>query len=199
MILKSESKRERALLTIFPAAIVLAVYTFMFALPSQREARALNAELTQAGLNSVSSAAAQQSALTLRSEKETVVRMQNWLSDAKRKCNELCDNWRGAQTRLETLQQITRVMNDNNLSVLSQVAEFSLKTSTYQLDLLDSMNQHVPDSPIEIWNVEVKGAYSQVVNFLADIRQLEAMVVPVALSMNPDESGSTTWSIVLAI
>ena len=47
------------------------------------------------------------------------------------------------------------------------------------------MNEQAVLEPVEFWPVEVKGAYFDVLEFLADVDTLAKSLIPVAITMRP--------------
>lgn len=199
--LKDDSKREQFLLTLFPAALILAIYSVLFAVPLRSQKSSIEAEYRQQKTAAVSEESAQLSQQNLLSEKESLERVRNRVSKARQQIRELSVGWRSGKSRLETLEKITELMRDYNLSIVSQGGEDSVVVSTYLKDLFDMINEQSVGEPVEFWPVEVKGAYFDVLEFLSDVNTLAKSIIPVAITMQPESEGSSqkTWTIVFVI
>ena len=195
------SKREWILLMLFPTAIVLAVYSLMFALPLQQKNVDIENEFAHQTTVAVSKEAAQKSLEALNNEKAALVRLRKRSQSSKQMIRQLCRSWRSRQSRLETLEKITTFMGDFNLSIVSQGQAETFVVSAYQQELFKMMNEQLPLNPVEFWNVEVKGGYFEVADFLSAVDGLEKAFIPVAITMQSEPSTSSikTWTIVFAI
>jgi hypothetical protein len=127
--------------------------------------------------------------------------MRKRVSSSKQQIRELSQGWRSRKSRLETLEKITELMRDYNLSIVSQGGDESVVVSSYLQDLFKMMNDQAALEPVEFWPVEVKGAYFDVLEFLADVDTLAKSIIPVAITMGPEAPGSSqkTWTIVFVI
>ena len=198
--IKDNSKRERFLLMLFPAALILAIYSVLFAVPLRAERSALDTEFQREKMAAISEEAAMMSQQNLETEKEALERIRKRVSMSRQQIRELSVGWRSGKTRLETLEKITELMRDYNLSLVSQGGEDSVVVSTYLKELFDMMNEQAVLEPVEFWPVEVKGAYFDVLEFLSDVNTLAKSIIPVAITMQPESEGSQkTWTIVFVI
>jgi hypothetical protein len=194
------STRERFLLMLFPAALILAIYSVMYALPLRQEKSNIEAEYMQVNQSAVSSTDAALARQHLGSEKDSLERLRNRVSNSKQQIRELSQGWRSRKSRLETLEKITELMRDYNLSIVSQGGEYNVVVSSYLEDLFQMMNEQAVQDPVEFWPVEIKGGYFDVLEFLADVNTM-ASIIPVAITMMPESVGSSqkTWTIVFLI
>lgn len=199
--LKDESRREQFLLVLFPAALILAVYSVLFAVPMQHQKSKIETEFVQQRTAAVSMENANISRHNLAIEKESLERMRKRVSNSKQQIRELSQGWRIRKSRLETLEKITELMRDYNLSIVSQGGDESVVVSSYLQDLFQMMDEQAMLDPVEFWPVEVKGAYFDVLEFLTDVDTLAKSIIPVAITMGPESPGSShkTWTIVFVI
>jgi Tfp pilus assembly protein PilO len=200
--IKDGSKREQFLLMLFPAALILAIYSVLFAVPQRAQKATLDAEVRQQRLSAVSVDSAEISRQNLENEKEGLERIRKRVSSSKTQIRELSVGWRSGKTRLESLEKITELMRDYNLSIVSQGGEEdSPVVSTYLQELFEMMNEQSVLEPVEFWPVEVKGAYFDVLEFLSDVNTLAKSIIPIAITMKPETEGSSqkTWTIVFVI
>ena len=198
---KDDSRREQFLLILFPAALILAIYSVLFAVPMRREKSTVETEYIQQSMSSVSTEMADISRQNLSNERESLERLRNRVSNSKQQIRELSQGWRSRKGRLETLEKITELMRDYNLSIVSQGGNDSVVVSSYLQDLFRMMNEQAAQEPVEFWPVEVKGAYFDVLVFLTDVNTLAKSIIPVAITMKPASEGSAqkTWTIVFVI
>ncbi|MFK7765795.1 MAG: hypothetical protein AB8B55_01040 [Mariniblastus sp.] len=195
--IKDDSKREQFLLMLFPGALILAIYSVLFAVPMRQEKSKVEAEFIQESRSSVSTKMAEISRQNLSNERDSLDRLRNRVSLSKQQMRDLSQGWRSRQGRLETLEKITNFMRDYNLSIVSQGGNESAIVSSYLQDLFRMMNEQAIQEPVEFWPVEVKGAYFDVLVFLKNVNTL-VNIIPVAITMKPESEGSAqkTWTIV---
>lgn len=199
--LKDNSKREQFLLMLFPAALILAVYSVVFAIPLRQEKSKIEAEYNTAMQASVSEDAAQLSKQYLENEKESLERLRTRESNSKEQIRELSQSWRSRKSRLDTFKKITELMRDYNLSIVSQGGTESMTVSSYMRDLFEMMNEQASQEPVEFWPVEVKGAFFDVLKFLTNVNTDAKSIIPVSITMKPDPENKSqkTWTIVFVI
>ena len=199
--IKDNSKREQFLLMLFPAALILAIYSVLFAVPAHSKKAKIEAEYVPQSQSSVSVATAEISKENLSNAQESLERLRNRVSNSKQQIRELSQGWRSRKGRLETLEKITELMRDYNLSIVSQGGKDSVVVSSYLQDLFRMMDEQAAQEPVEFWPVEVKGAYADVLVFLTDVNTLAKSIIPVTITMKPESEGSTqkTWTIVFVI
>lgn len=199
--IKDNSNRERFLLMLFPAALILAVYSVLFAVPLRQQKSRIESEYVLANQASVSEESAAISKRNLASEKDSLERLRNRVSNSKQQIRELSQGWRSRKSRLETLELITELMRDYNLSIVSQGGNDSVVVSSYLQDLFRMIDESSVQDPVEFWPVQIKGAYFDVLEFLTDVDTLAKSIIPVSINMEPATSGTRqkTWTIVFVI
>ncbi len=197
----NHTSREKILITLFPAAIVLAVYSVIFAVPMQHNKADLYKQLVYQQGIAVPPIAAENSLLRLKSEKQDLESLEQQLTDAKTQIRELSQSWRAGTSRLGTLEMVSELMRDFNLSIVSQGDDDGTVVSQYVEDLFQLIDQQEPDDPIIFWQVEITGSYFSVVDFLTAVDQQVKHIVPIGLSMQSESSDSSqnSWTIVFAI
>lgn len=199
--IKDNSNREQFLLMLFPAALILAIYSVMFAVPLHQQKSVIEAEYMQASRSGVTLSDAELSRQNLNIEKNSLERLRNRVSTSRQQIRESSQGWRSRKSRLETLEKITELMRDYNLSIVSQGGNESVVVSSYLQDLFQMMDEQAVQDPVEFWPVEVKGAYFDVLEFLTDVDTLAKSIIPVAVTMKPESETSSqkTWTIVFVI
>lgn len=197
---KDNSKRERALLTLFPAALILAVYSVLFALPMRQTKSTAQAEYLKASQSAVSPESAEASKENLIIESQSLERINDRVAQSRLKIRELSQGWRSRKSRLETLEKITELMRDYNLSIVSQGGDAGGSVSSYLQNFFQMIDEQAVLEPVEFWPVEIKGGYFDVLEFLTDVNTMANSIIPVAVTMKPTEgSAQKTWTIVFVI
>lgn len=199
--IKDNSNREQFLLMLFPAALILAIYSVLFAVPLRQQKSSIEAEYVVASQASVSENSASISQQNLSGEKDSLERLRNRVSKSKQQIRELSQGWRSRKSRLETLELITELMRDYNLSIVSQGGNDSVVVSSYLQELFRMIDESNVQDPVEFWPVQIKGAYFDVLEFLTDVDTLAKSIIPVSINMKPESSGTRqkTWTIVFVI
>ena len=198
-MIKDNSKREQFLLMLFPAALVLAIYSVVFAVPLRQEKSAIEAEYLREQAAAVSPDDAELAAISLGKEKDNLKKLQNRVSLSKQQIRELSTGWRSRGSKLKLLKEITTLMRDYNLSIVSQGGDDPVAVSTYLTELFETMNLQSGQDPIEFWPVKVRGAYFDMLDFLTDVNLLARSIIPVSITMEPGEDNAPqTWTIVFA-
>lgn len=195
------SRREQFLLAVFPAAIVLAIYSVIFAIPLQSTQSGLVNELRQQESVAVRPATADHALKQLLDEQAHVDRLKNQIDQSSLEIDMLTQSWRDEQSRLETLERISELMRDFDLSIVSQGDESESILSQYTRELFELMDQRNTEDPMVFWQVEVKGTYFSVIEFLTAIDNTAQSIVPIGITMQSDETNASqkTWKIVFAI
>ena len=195
------NQRERFLLTLFPAAIVLAIYSVVFALPLQRTKATLEAEYVQLNATSVSNESAELASELLASEREGLDRLKKKVADSRQQIREQSQSWRSRASRLETLEKISELMRDHNLTIVSQGSEEIATLTNYLRNLFQIVDRQFPDDPVQFWQVKVQGTYFEVSNFLHAVSSSAKQIIPIGITMVSDPSGGTrkNWTISFAI
>ncbi len=93
-LLKDDPKREQALLTLFPAALILAVYAVVFALPLRQTKTAIETEYMKQKLVAVAPETTSISRQNLENEKESLDRINKRVANSKQQMRELSQSWR---------------------------------------------------------------------------------------------------------
>ncbi|MEM9940591.1 MAG: hypothetical protein AAF939_03300 [Planctomycetota bacterium] len=199
--IKQDSQREKFLLMLFPSALILAVYSVMFAVPLRAEKNSIELEYNREKALAISEESAKVAQQNLNSEKEGLERIRKRVSNSRQQIRELSVGWRSGNTRLETLEKITELMRDYNLSIVSQGGEDTVIVSTYLQELFEMFNEQSVQEPVELWPVEIKGGYFDVLEFLTDVNLYAKSIIPVSITMQPDtlESSQRMWTIVFVI
>ncbi len=199
---KPESKsREQPLLWLFPAALVLAVYAFGIALPTQRlqsrraahletlRARGIDQELTEMT----------QSGLELARREVGILKTR--LVSQQERLRSLSLGWRSQESRLETVHQITKLAKEHNLSVLTQQFETKQQLSEHLQRVVQLMEQQTPQAPLEYWQVQLGGRYRDMSQFLSALDTSRVKMIPVLVTMKASAAndGNHLWTVVFIV
>ena len=198
---KKITSRERNLLVLLPAALILALYSFLVAVPHQRTMQTKLPKLNRFKKTAVTQAQADEAKLLLESEKSALKQMRLSLIADRNRIRQLSGQWRSDDSQLNAVQKLTELMELHQLSISSQDYETDPNLSTYFLELGKIIDAQYPDKPLEYWQVELEGAYTNVVNFLSAINVHQTNVIPVSLTMAASSSGNGhhRWKIVFMI
>ena len=123
------------------------------------------------------------------------------IAAGRNKLREVALSWRADDSQLESVQQITKAMEEFNLSVVNQDNESQPILSDYFVDICQIINTHCEEQPLRFWQVEVEGRYFDLTNFLASIDHQVMRTIPVSISMvaSTNNDGNHSWKIVFMI
>ena len=163
--------------------------------------RNLTSELQRQQSIAVSPVAAESTLQLLKNEKQSLEKLELELENSKDQIRELSQSWRAGTSRLETLEKVSALMHDFNLSIVSQGREDETIVSQYIQDLFQLIDKQEPNDPIVFWQVEVTGAYFSIVDFLTAVDEKTKHIVPIGISMDADatDAAKKKWTIVFAI
>jgi hypothetical protein len=86
------------------------------------------------------------------------------------------------------------------LSINNQTFDSKPQLSEYMSELTEKVNAHCPDAPLEFWQIEVAGQYTDVIRFLREVRMSGMRTFPILLTMTASSSdGIHTWAIVFVV
>lgn len=201
--IRDDSKRERFLLVLFPSALILAVYSVMFAFGLQKEHSNSVYQLNETKKKRVDPDAAADAKVKYEREKTRLEELKQRMVDSRQQIRDLSSGWRLKKDRLQNLRHLTEVMDYHDLSIVSQGGESSVVLSSYLQDLFQVMENQGQQDSVQPWPVEVKGRYFNVMAFLAEVTKSPSHMIPVAVTMEPESEGSSsdtkTWTIIFAI
>ncbi len=196
------SKREQRLLFLLPSVAVLVVYAFLIALPKQRQLSDLVSTYESTKARAIDKQIAEQSLQDLLRAKDGLERLRERLTTARSTMKQTSQNWRSPGELLATIQQLTEMLDQYELSILSQNNEPDPSISNYVKSLTEKINSESPNAPpIQFWKIEVEGKYSDIQSFLSSIDLDSMKTFPLTLSMSLPETGSATpkWTIIFVV
>lgn len=202
MNVEKAKSRERMLINLLPAALVLALYAFLFALPTQKTYQGNLEELADMRATAVNETAADLSRSNLEMARSAVQRLNDQLRTDREHIAFLGKNWSSGDARLPIVQQVTELLQQFNLSIVKQAFEKEPRLSEYLKELETIVKKHsIDDENLEYWQIELAGGYSDMMNFLNEIRTSGLRTFPVTLSMQASENGDGihTWTVVFVV
>jgi hypothetical protein len=82
---------------------------------------------------------------------------------------------------------------------VNQSFEPEPKLSLYLSELVERINTINSESPLEFWEIELSGSYSDVLQFLREVRLSGMRTFPIQLQMTAAADGDHNWIIVFVI
>jgi len=196
------SRREQRLLDILPAALILVIYSFFFALTKQQKIQEKYVELENTRSTSVDQNAADQAREDLSRAKINLDRLRKRTVSDRLKIKQQSQTWRNPDARLNTVQEITEMLGQYNLSIVSQDYELDPQISEYFRTLTNHINSQSPSAPpIEYWKIELEGGYNDVKSFLAaiDLERMKTFPLTVNMIASDSNDGLHKWTILFVV
>jgi len=134
--------------------------------------------------------------------RQNIARLKTRILDGRTRIEELSQNWRDTENQLDTIQQVTVFLHAHQLSVVSQKFLPAPEMSAYDQKLVQIMNTHSPDKPLEFWEVEVNGAFPDIASFLSAVNADSVHIIPLAITMNESSEspgGIMKWNVLFLI
>jgi hypothetical protein len=197
-----ESSREQLLINILPAALVLALYAFLFAIPAQRQLQDSTNRLNTTTATAIDSSVAELSKQNLDLAQAGLVRLNEQIKQDRQQIAFLGQQWSNGKARLSTVQQVTELLQQFNLSIVSQKFEQEPPLSTYLKELAVIIGNHSDDEEtLEYWQIELAGGYPDMMKFLSQIKTSGMRTFPVTLTMKASDvnDGVHTWTVVFVV
>lgn len=183
------STRDRWLGATLPALVILLIGWIYYLRPAGKEIALLKRQVEGQGsledqLDRVALARANQAKL-----EETVAKLRNVRPPATAVFN-----------RNLAMQQISKLCLTHTLSLGNTKLEAGdgrlppvLKTAALAL------TQHTGATSPEVWRIDLTGSYGNVVKMLEGLKNAEALIIPLSISMkaDPRERKSTCWTMTL--
>lgn len=196
------SPRERLLLNVMPAAIVLAMYAFLFAMPAQKEYQNASRKLNLAKSIAVDETIAEQAKKNLELAQSGLVRLNEQIKSDREQIAFLGRQWSNGDARLTTVQQVTELLQQFNLSIVRQEFEEEPPLSVYLKDLETVVAKHSGENEnLEYWQIELAGGYPDMMKFLLEVKSSGLRTFPVTLTMKASDTtdGVHTWTVVFVV
>jgi len=196
------SRREQRLLDILPAALILAAYSFLIALPMQQRLQSKIKHLRVSQKTSVDQRAADQSLQQLTTAQMNLERLKERMARDRQKIIERSQSWRKPEDQLQTVHLLTSMLGDYNLSIVSQEFEVNPKLSNYFQEITEVINSYSPQAPpLEFWKIQLEGEYNDVRKFLGTIDIDTMCTFPVAITMTASglNDGLHKWTILFVV
>ena len=191
------SRNRLALLA--PIAVILVGYAVFFAIPMQRNLGVMNSRLDTARLTATTLADADSARNHLQQTQDSVQKLNKQLDDDRHAMKTIGQTIRSPDARLETAQLVTEILQQFNLSIVNQTFDSDVAFSLYLTELIERINNLNVDSPLEFWEIEMSGSYSDVTRFLGEVRGSGMRTFPIQLEMSAAVNGEHRWVIVFVI
>jgi hypothetical protein len=197
----NRSTRERNLLALFPAAAVLALYFTLYAMPKRSVLDAQSNDLSAATLVAIDKSVAEAARKNLEYARENLQRLKTRMADDQKKIGSISQNWRGNESRLEVVKEITELARKHNLSILSQAFAEKPRLSEYFEEIIRVMEDHTPSLPLEYWHIELEGGWTSMAGFFSSLDLKRLKIIPLSFSLKATETdkGEHKWTIVFGV
>lgn len=181
------------------AAAVLLPYSLFVALPQHTTLSRLRQQISQASSSAVTLEEAELAREQLVDAQNAVQQLNSQLEDDKYRIRSLAQNYREPDSRLETAQLVTEILKQFNLSIDNQKFLDDPPLSTYIQGVIETINTVCVEEPVQFWEIELSGQYSDVSNFLKEVRITGQRTFPIAIQMSASPDGVHNWKIIFVI
>ena len=181
------------------AAAVLLPYALFVALPQNQRLVALRAEKQVATRTATTMDEAELSREQLLQVQAALQKLNRQLEDDRYKIRALGEMYRAPEARLETAQQVTETLQQFGLSINNQQFLEEPPLSDYMKSVFATINDVCQDEPVQFWEVELTGQYTDVRNFVKEIRSTGQRTFPISLEMQASDDGVHSWKIIFVI
>ncbi len=199
---RESKRRERILLNVLPAALVLALYAFLFALPAQRQYQQVRNRLQAVQNVAVDQSVAKQSQENLQLAEAGMSRLQEQIKLDREQIAFLGRQWNRDDARLSTVQQVTELLQQFNLSIVRQDFEEQPLLPAYLKKLEDIVTRFTDSEETpEYWQIELAGGYTDMMSFLHQIKAsgLRTFALTLTMQASASNDGVHTWSVVFVV
>ncbi len=194
--------RERILLSILPAALVLGLYAFLFAIPEQKIHQQKSLELKAAQAKAIDKSVAEMSRSNVELVRAGLKRQTEQTRSDRESITYHGKQWSNGNDRLSNVQQLTELLAQFRLSIVKQDFQAEPQLSGYHSELRDIVMSHTAtDELLEYWQIELAGSYGDMLKFLNEINHSGLRTVPVAVSMQASTAndGVHSWTLVFVV
>ena len=194
---KQLTRREIRLLVVLPAVLVVGVYAFFFARPQSALISGVRQQTAIARQKPVSGD-------ELKSIRQQVSLLKEQIKSraATRQSLILPKQWTSPSGRLDAMAAISSVFDSHSLYIVrtAHVADGpgnSMAPKSLR-DFADAVAKEGHSPVPQVWQVDVLGAYGDVLAALRALDRCNAFIVPLGISMDPiseDEPKYRRWSL----
>ncbi len=201
MIEPNRTRREKLLLNLLPAALVLAVYAFLIAIPAQQSYQSNCSKLESVRKEAIDQTAAASSRSSLVSAEAGLARLNEQLRMDRDQVVSLTEFWNSGDARLPTVQKLTTLLQQFNLSIVNQDFKVEPALSGYLQGLESIVEDNSRHGNLEYWQIELAGGYHDMMKFLQEVKTSGLRTFPLVLTMQASESrdGVHTWTLVFVV
>ena len=195
------TNRERNLLALLPAAAVLALYFTLYAMPKRSVLDSHSSDLVAASLVAVDQSVADAARQNLDYARDNLQRLKTRMADDQKQIGFISQTWRGNESRLEAVKEVTELARKYDLSILSQEFADKPQLSEYFEEIILVMEGHTPSMPIEYWHVELEGGWAGMAGFFSSLDLNRLKIIPLSFSLKATEAekGQHKWTIVFGV
>lgn len=184
--------RDKWMCAVLPALLTGIVCQIAFTRPLARESDALAAQIQKQGPLAVRKAALKQ-AENEHDQLEDIIA-------AKRKSLAGGGAAGGSETgfnRTVTLQQISKLCETGGLTLMSSAPEPGAKLPPSVDAAAKVLVKPAEASAPQVWRLELRGSYTDMLEFLDGLAAVSSLVVPLTVGMQPDadENNPISWTL----
>jgi hypothetical protein len=191
----AKTVREKVVLAIFPAVIIVIAYVWMSARPGAQALQAAEIELQQAK----DSPSPMRKINELARESD---RIADEIEVKKRELDRLAVASAGSSIgsrsdRNKALQRLTSVLSANNLMLLDSTRLDENPLASAELQTLEKDISAARDQKSQYWRITVAGSFSAMLNVLNGISKGDDMIVPVSIDMETPDAAENfrAWTL----
>jgi len=205
------SRREFAVLLIFPGLLVAGIYYFAFDGPArsavtQQQQSIATLRRTVAGVSQSIAAAQKIPVPPIPLAQEEIARLSDQIEAQKRwvafnahPWPMVPTRWTTAAGRIDALHAVASTFEANGLVILSRQTESDSKRVVPKEfeDFADAVKND-GDHPVpEVWRIEFVGSYRDMLAALDQVGRSDAFIVPLAVAMEvlPDDTTRRSWTL----
>ena len=198
------TNREKMLMLILPAALILGLYSFKL---SGLRTRHAGAEAARAAAQKTTPAPAQ-----FQAERKRIAELNQELADVENQNRDWNVKWRKLQhdrstdstLRIEAIEDLTALLNHNRLTLIDEEPAEGNDAGKLPMALervATLLKEKNPEVKTQLWRVRFDGRYEDVLRALEELSETEPLAIPVHLQMGEAKLSTETrhWTLYLWI
>ena len=196
--------REKLLLLVLPAALILGFYSFKLSGVRSRHAAA-QAALVEAEKTTPKHA-------QFHAERKRIADLNQELAELAKQNRERDSQWRKLQedrsssstVRIETIEDVTALLNRNGLKLLDEEPSEEADAGKLPISLervATLLKKDNAEVKTQLWRVRFEGCYEDVLHAIEELNETEPLAIPVHLQMGDAKITTPTrsWTLFLWI
>jgi hypothetical protein len=193
-------QRERLIVMVLPAAVLLLGYSFFFSRPQNRAVREKQTELQAAQRSAVSEQEVLIARARLAEAQKTKAETTAEIEQYEAAMQELVAPFGRNPARFAVMERIDRLLREHEIVLVSQSLVEQQSLSTRQKELLQKVEQRAGGGRLEYRRFHLEGGYAEVQGFLSRLAESEAAMLPVSLeAKKPEGEGPPAWELVMVM